>query len=103
MFGSIIDKLKPVSYKWKSNDETESLKNTNITPGKKSFGFIAQDLLEIFPKEEYDIVKEDESGNLTVQYYQLIPLLVKEVKDLRSRVQELEDRIDDHEWFDGRW
>ena len=87
----ILDKLKPASYKWKDNEMTQSLKG-NINPGKKSFGFIAQDLAKIFPMDEYDVVVEN-NGVLEVQYYQLIPILTKEIQDLKKRVQELEDKV----------
>ena len=88
---SILDKLKPALYTWKDNKLTRSLKG-NVNPGKKSYGFIAQDLVEIFPMDEYDVVQEN-NGILEVQYYQLIPILTKEIQDLKKRIQELEDII----------
>ena len=88
---SILDKLKPALYKWKDNELTKSL-GQNVNPGKKSFGFIAQDLAKIFPLDEYDIVQED-NGILKVQYYQLIPILTNEIQDLKKRVKKLEDIV----------
>lgn len=77
----IIDQLKPSVYTWKNDSES-----------KKSFGFIAQDLLEIFPENDYDIVQMKPDGFYSVNYYQLIPILVSEIKNLRNRINKLENK-----------
>lgn len=61
---SILD-LDIKSYKWKSNDES-------------SFGFIAQEVKELFP----EIVHEDENGMLSIEESKLIYLLLVELKKL---------------------
>lgn len=51
----LIKKLKPVEFKYKGQD-------------KKTFGFVAQDLLEIFPEDEYTIVGKDKDRLLFCRY-----------------------------------
>lgn len=81
IFKEVFEKLKPASFRWKNNK-------------KKSFGFIAQDLLEIFPEEEYDVVIRKPDGYLAVNYYQIIPFLVSKIRELEGRISELEEKKD---------
>jgi hypothetical protein len=65
-----VDEIQPVSY---------------IKHGNKEYGVIAQELRKHFPH----MVKEDKKGMLGVDYTQLIPLLILEVKELKRQVLEL--------------
>ena len=84
MILNIFDKLKPCSWRWKSN-------------GKKSFGFIAQDLLELFPENEYDIVEMDKNGFYSVKYHQIIPFLVDKIREQDKELDTLRERIENLE------
>ena len=53
---------------------------------KKHIGFIAQELLEIFP----ELVSEGESGYLNVNYMGMVPLLLQGFKESQTRIQDLE-------------
>jgi hypothetical protein len=64
-----FDKIRPVSYKWKSNDE-------------QSHGVLAQQLQTLYP----EMVKEDGEGLLSVDYNQLIGVLIAEVQSLKKSV-----------------
>lgn len=79
----VVKKLKPCT--WKYNDEIPELND-----GKIHFGFIAQDLEEIWNKETYAIVTEDQSGYKKVNYHELIAVLTKSIQDLTERVENLE-------------
>ena len=70
-----VDSLKPVSY---FNKEAK----------KNDLGLIAHELQEVYP----DLVTGEKDGiNLqTINYIGLIPILIKEIQDLKSRVKELE-------------
>lgn len=58
---------------------------------KTHFGFIAQDLLELFGSD-YGFV--DESGQyLKVNYMEFIAPLVKVIQEQDKRIQELEEQI----------
>lgn len=57
-------------------------------PGKIHIGCIAQDLQEICP----EIVSEDEKGYLSIQENKLIYLLLQEIKELKARIEKLENK-----------
>ena len=88
--GSLIDDIEIVKHDWISSDD------------KVRYGVIAQDLFEVVPEAvsrgtDGDFVEEDLSGDEMptkqvwgVDYSKLVPLLVKEVQELRARVAELE-------------
>jgi len=79
MLNSLLQ-LSPVNYEWKREDK----------PGSY-YGFIAQDMEKIFPS----IVKEvDDIFNLnqnvkTIDYIQLIPILVQSIQELKQELNEL--------------
>lgn len=75
---NIVKALKPVSYKFKKQDETD----------KMDMGLIAQDLEKILP----DLVIEDSEGKKLVNYIALIPILIKEVQTLQQRVDHLKQQ-----------
>lgn len=76
--GDIIDSLEPVSFKY--NDDKK---------GKTHYGLIYEDTIEKVP----DICNETENGTKGINYTEIIPLLLKEIQDLRKRVAELERRV----------
>ena len=89
-------KLKPVSYQWKKQPEK----------GVKH-GLIAQEVQEVIPEVVYDPEKDidyDESGKalpvdpearMGIAYSELIPLLIKSIQELNTKVQEQEKIIAD--------
>jgi len=76
--GNVIDSLEPVSFKY--NDDKK---------GKTHYGLIYEDTIEKVP----DICNETENGTKGINYTEIIPLLLKEIQDLRKRVAELERRV----------
>jgi hypothetical protein len=85
------EKLKSVLsiiFKWKKNPDGQSI-----------FGFSAQNLLEIFGNE-MSIVTEDESGYLSVNYSEMLPILVsiinlhaEEIAQLKAKQAQQEEII----------
>ena len=73
-----IKQIRGVTFDWKRD-------------GKKSAGVIAQDIEKILPEavKEVQGLKDDESYK-TVNYNSLISILVESVKELTTRVEELE-------------
>lgn len=85
-------KINTVSYNYKQRqveladstmgnyfaDDSPVLLNTH-------YGVIAQELKEIYP----DLVVEDASGYLAVNYLELIPILIKSVQELKGEVDAL--------------
>ena len=88
--GSLIDSIEIVKHDWISSED------------HVRYGVVAQDLFEVLPEAvsqgtDGDLVDEDLSSKEQpikqvwgVDYSKLVPLLVKEVQDLRTRVAELE-------------
>ena len=75
--GSTIDAIQVRKFDW-------------IEGGKhQSYGMIAQELAEVCP--EVVSVPENEEDTLGIATGDLIPMLIKEVQSLRSRVAELEN------------
>jgi hypothetical protein len=75
--GSTIDAIQVRKFDW-------------IEGGKhQSYGMIAQELAEVYP--EAVSVSENDEDTLGIATGDLIPMLIKEVQSLRSRVAELEN------------
>lgn len=68
--------LKPVVFEYK-NDRTE----------KKHFGLIAQDLEKIFP----ELVSNDMKGYKTVNYIELLPIMLSKMKSMQEEIDELKN------------
>jgi hypothetical protein len=76
--GSTIDAIQVRKFDW-------------IEDGRhQSYGMIAQELAEVYP--EAVSVSENEEDTLGIATGDLIPMLIKEVQSLRSRVAELENK-----------
>ena len=71
-----IDELRGVTYNLKA-DESKKIHH----------GVVAQEIEKIFP----DMVAGEE-GNKSVSYMEIIGVLVEAVKDLKKRVEELENK-----------
>lgn len=79
--GSVVDSIGVVQYDWAAS-------GTHV-----AFGVVAQDLVHVFP----DAVSVGDSNESVtspwgVDYSKLVPLLLKEIQDLRARVSVLEAR-----------
>lgn len=71
-----VNKLRGVSFKWKSNEDSP-----------REIGVIAEEVAEVFP----ELVFLDEKGKpLGVHYDKFVAVLIEAVKDLDKRVKELE-------------
>ena len=75
-FGSVIDSIKVRSYDWKT-DQTH-----------QRAGFIAQELVAVVPEAVHQPTNPEEM--MAVDYSKLVPMLVKEIQDLRKRLATLE-------------
>ena len=75
-FGSIIDSIQVRSYNWKIDGEHQRA------------GFIAQELVAVAPEAVHQPANPEEM--MGVDYSKLVPMLVKEIQDLRKRLAALE-------------
>jgi len=79
---SLIDTIQVRSFDWK------------IDGKHQEFGMIAQELMEVVP----DAVTQSENPNqmMGVDYSKLVPILVKEIQELRSRLSQLENVVNNN-------
>jgi hypothetical protein len=70
-------------YHWKSDDRDN----------KMHYGLLAQQVQEVAPH----LVSADEEGTLSVNYIELIPLLLEGMKAQQKRIEELERKINKYE------
>jgi len=70
--------LNPVEFNFKS-DESQ----------KKHFGFIAQEMEKIFP----DLVSNEQLGYKTVNYIELIPLMLSKMKQMQTEIDSLKEKL----------
>lgn len=90
-----VIRLNPVSYNYKqvyfetkSDTLTEKyglFDEKSQMFQKKHFGLIAQDLQKVYP----ELVYEEDNGYLSVNYVELIPLLIQSIKELKAEIDEL--------------
>lgn len=78
--------IKPYSYIFKAREgNTEKRADHD----KLHFGFIAQEVEKEFP----NLVSIDEKGNYALNYIEFIPLLLNELKDQKSEIKDLKERM----------
>lgn len=59
--------------------------STKEVSDMRHYGVYAQDLKEIYP----DLVKEGQDGYLTVNYIEMVPLLLRSIQELKQELDEL--------------
>lgn len=93
--GQLLSSISPVSYRLIDDSEASGDEGTQQSgaPQKSAqqgdggacqYGFLAQEVREIFP----DLVYEDEEGSLSIDYTGFIPVLVDAVKSLQQTVEQ---------------
>ena len=73
---STITSLEGKSFNWK--DDRDSIKH---------YGLIAQDVEKILP----DIIWKNKEDKMSVNYIELVPILIEAVKELSAEVEELKE------------
>ncbi len=81
--------LKPISFKYTKDslyywydDDAEPMTHTH-------YGLVAQEVKEVFP----DLVYEDGNGYLSVNYIEIIPLLINTIKQQDAKLEQQDERI----------
>jgi hypothetical protein len=72
---NLVTQLKPVSFKWKSDPD-----------GQPVLGFLAQDVEQIIPNAVSKVATANFSDQRTLDYNQLISVVIGAVKDLALKV-----------------
>jgi hypothetical protein len=79
--GNIIDNTNVYDFKWKSSSE-------------RAYGVLAQQAVEVYPTAVTHVTNpEDKTEFWGVDYSKYVPVLLQELKALRTRVAELEGRL----------
>jgi len=73
-----FNKLNPVSFTFKDDDKN-----------KKHYGFIAQELETVYP----ELVTNTELGFKSVNYIELIPILLSQMKNMQMEIDKLKEEI----------
>lgn len=79
----IINKLRPVSYFW---NKTGKKKGGNA---QLQYGLVAQEVEKVLP----NIVNTDNEGYKSVNYNELIPLLLQTVQEQSKKIEELQKEL----------
>ena len=95
-----LKKLRPVSFKWNQDDEEELQLDA-----KTHYGLIAQEVenvitglgktlddISIAVKSE-DTFKNGHTVPMSLDYIQLIPVLIKSVQELSAKIETLESKV----------
>ena len=83
-FFKIILKLNPVSYFWNENGKKKG-GNAQL-----QYGLIAQEVEKVLP----NIVNSDSETYKSVNYNELIPILLKNAQDQNIKIKELQKEIE---------
>ena len=82
-----INTLNPVKFKWETREG-------NSKDGTHEIGFIAQELQEVQKESDTEYLKmviDENPDRLEASYGQLVPILVKAIKELSAKVTTLEN------------
>ena len=74
-----LEQIAGYRYYWKSEDRDDKL----------HYGLLAQQVQEVLPQ----LVSDDGSGTLSVNYIELIPLLIEGMKAQQERIEKLERKV----------
>jgi hypothetical protein len=86
---SFVEKLRPVSFYYNENRDKPDVKT-----GFKRYGFLAQEVLALEGSDNV-IINNEDTNNLKYHGEALVPVLVKAVQELSTKVAELEAKIGD--------
>ncbi len=85
--------ITPTQYA--SSDDTESIEERSLLSrsqkevfNRKHYGLSAEQLEEVFP----DLVYEQEDGTKSINYVEMVPILVQAINELNAKIETLENR-----------
>lgn len=95
--GQLLKDISPVSYRLITTGSESAdgpskapRSNTSGQTGHHQYGFLAQDVREVYP----ELVYEDSEGNLSIDYTGFIPILVDAIQNLQAKVEEQSQTIE---------
>lgn len=95
---SKVNNLHPIEFQWQQvddiviEDDSTTTKiphfSSDVDLNQKHYGLLAQDVQKLFP----ELVEQDGAGYLSVNYVELIPLLIQAVQELSAEVEDLKNK-----------
>ena len=82
-----IEPIEEVKFNELKNLEPKVFNYKKDTSNKKHYGFIAQEIEKVYP----ELVKDSVFGYKTVNYIELIPLLVSKINCMQKEIDELKE------------
>lgn len=82
----VLSSLRPVSYTFKQDSMIYLEKEEE---NRLHYGLIAQEVKNILP----NIVHEDGAGYLSINYIELIPLLIQAINQQQAQIEDLQDAL----------
>lgn len=79
------ENVLPIDNAWSVINGLHGYRFNFINDGRKSLGFVAQDVEQVLP----ELVTKSNDGFLSVSYQQIVAVLVEAIKDLRAEVDAL--------------
>lgn len=97
---NLLSLLRPVSYYFKQDaDSTQYIfEDSSKVSEQLHYGLIAQEVQKVAP----NIVYENSDGYLSINYLELIPLMLKTIQELSSEVKELKAIVNDNNKNTGK-
>ena len=88
---SILNKLEPVNYYFKSEEELKENKIKSVAFGgdtthEKQIGFIAQEVEKLLP----EVVHTDNEGYKSIDYSKFSPFIIKAIQEKQQLIEKLE-------------
>lgn len=87
-----LQKLDVIEYNLKRPQaKRDSLSRKDRTDNRRHYGVSAQELQTIYP----DLVREGQDGYLTINYTELVPILIRSIQELKAELDEVKGKNDD--------
>ena len=87
-----LQKLDVIEYNLKRpHTESDTLPRKKREDNRRHYGVSAQELQAIYP----DLVREGQNGYLTVNYTELVPILIRSIQELKAELDEVKGEKSD--------
>jgi hypothetical protein len=90
---ALVKELRPCKFKW-------NLRGSNVDNGRKTVGFLAQEVEDVLKKFDADayatdlVTYNEDEDQYSMSKELLIPFMVKAIQELSAKVAELEAKLD---------
>jgi hypothetical protein len=80
-----VNSLDGVAFNWNEDAKEKYQKDVDV----RDVGVIAQQVQAVLP----EVIKTREDGTLAVDYSKMVPLLIEAIKELTSKVEDLQNQL----------